>query len=116
MLSGTFQRCRWAVEVAKMAAFAARMLRIPPMHAFIEADASSVAAIALRAKLSEPVSKCSWHGMQHVYMRACMILRHDRVLQHISKFYASYVVYSLPERCSIFRAGQGVGRSASTYT
>ena len=68
------------VEVAEMAAFAARMHRIHRMHAFMEAGASSAASIALRAELSERVSKLHAHAMQHVNARACMILLHDRVL------------------------------------
>ena len=50
------------------------------MHAFMEAGASSAASIALRAELSERVSKLHAHAMQHVNARACMILLHDRVL------------------------------------
>ena len=77
------KRCEdWplAVEVAEMAAFAASMNRMHRMHAFMEAGASSVASIALRAELSERVSKLHAHAMQHVNARACMILLHDRVL------------------------------------
>ena len=69
------KRCEdWplAVEVAQMAAFAARMHRIHRMHAFMEAGASSAASIALRAELSEHVSKLHAHAMQHVCVRACM--------------------------------------------
>ena len=77
------KRCEdWpvAVEVAEMAAFAARMHRIRLMHAFIEAGALSATSIALRAELSERVSKLHAHAMQHVNARVCMILLHDRVL------------------------------------
>ena len=61
------------VEVAEMAAFAARMHIIHRMHAFMEAGASSAASIALRAELSELVSKFSCHAMQHLCVRACMM-------------------------------------------
>ena len=77
------KRCEdWplGVEVAKTAAFAASMNRMHRMHAFMEAGASSAASIALRAELSERVSKLHAHAMQHVNARACMILLHDRVL------------------------------------
>ena len=68
------------VEVAKTAAFAASMNRMHRMHAFMEAGASSAASIALRAELSERVSKFSCHAMQHLCARACMILRYDMIM------------------------------------
>ena len=66
--------------ILRKAAFAAVLHRIHVMHAFMEAGASSAASIALRAELSERVSKLHAHAMQHVNARACMILLHDRVL------------------------------------
>ena len=66
--------------ILRKAAFAAVLHRNSCMHAFMEAGASSAASIALRAELSERVSKLHAHAMQHVNARACMILLHDRVL------------------------------------
>ena len=63
------------VEVAKTAAFAASMNRMHSMHEFMEAGASSAASIALRAELSELVSKSHEHAMQHVCARACILSR-----------------------------------------
>ena len=44
--------------ILRKAAFAAVLHRIPLMHAFMEAGASSAASIALRTKFSEHASKC----------------------------------------------------------
>ena len=71
--------------ILRKAAFAAVLHRNACMHVFMEAGASSAASIALRAELSERVSKLHAHAMQHVNARACMILLHDRILQYILK-------------------------------
>ena len=105
-----------AVEVAQMAAFAARMHRIHRMHAFMEAGASSAASIALRAELSELVSKFTCHAMQHLCARACMIVRYDVVLYRIPELHTSYVNYTLPAQCFLTLCWARVGRLASTYT
>ena len=59
--------------ILRKAAFAAVLHRNACMHAFMEAGASSAASIALRAELSELVSKLHAHAMQHVCVRACMM-------------------------------------------
>ena len=66
--------------ILRKAALAAVLYRIHVMHAFMEAGASSAASIALRAELSELVSKFTCHAMQHLCARACMIVRDDRLL------------------------------------
>ena len=104
------------VEVAKMAAFAARMHRMRIMHAFIEAGASSAASIALRAELSELVSKLHEHAMQHVRARACILSRYSRVMSRILKLYTSCILYTFPAQCSATLYRSRVGRPASTYT
>ena len=75
----------WMTVILRKAAFAAVLHRIHAMHAFMEAGASSAASIALRAQLSELGSKSHAHAMQHVCVRACMSILHDRVLQYILK-------------------------------
>ena len=86
------------------------------MHAFMEAGASSAASIALRAELSERVSKFSCHAMQHLCARACMILRYDVVSYRISELYTSYAFYTLPAQRSVTLCRSRGGRPASTYT
>ena len=84
------------------------------MHAFMEAGASSAASIALRAELSERVSKFSCHAMQHLCARACMILRYGIVLYRISELYTSYVLYTLRAQRSVTLCRARAGRPAST--
>ena len=66
--------------ILRKAAFAAVLHRNACMHVFMEAGASSAASIALRAELSERARKWYVHAMHHVYARACILSRHDRVL------------------------------------
>ena len=86
------------------------------MHVFMEACASSAASIALRAELSERVSKFSCHAMQQLCAGACMILRYDIVMHRISELYTSYVNYTLPAQCFLALCWARVGRPAITYT
>ena len=102
--------------ILRKAALAAVLYRIHVMHAFMEAGASSAASIALRAELSERVSKFSCHAMQHLCARACMILRYGIVLYRISELYTSYVNYTLPAQCFLTLCWARVGRPAITYT
>ena len=55
--------------ILRKAAFAAVLHRNSCMHAFMEAGASSAASIALRAELSERVSKFTCHAMQRARVR-----------------------------------------------
>ena len=102
--------------ILRKAALAAVLYRIHVMHAFMEAGASSAASIALRAELSELVSKFTCHAMQHLCARACMILRYGIVLYRISELYTSYVLYTLPAQRSVTLCQARAGRPASTYT
>ena len=80
---GLRNRCEsdgWMTVILRKAAFAAVLHRIHAMHAFMEAGASSAASIALRAELSELVSKFTCHAMQHLCACACMIVRYVVVL------------------------------------
>ena len=86
------------------------------MVCVIGAGASSAASIALRRKFSERLGTCSWHGMQHACVRACMILRYDVVLYHMLKLYTSYILHTLPAQCSAALCRSRVGRPAITYT
>ena len=102
--------------ILRKAAFAAVLHRNACMHAFMEAGASSAASIALRAELSELVSKFTCHAMQHLCARACMILRYDVVSYRILELYTSYAFYTLPAQRSVTLCRTRGGRPASTYT
>ena len=59
--------------IPRKAAFAAVLHRNACMHVFMEAGASSAASIAVRAELSERVSKFSCHAMQQLCAGACYV-------------------------------------------
>ena len=63
--------------ILRKAAFAAVLHRNACMHAFMEAGTSSAASIALRAELSELVSKFTCHAMQRARVRVRVRSRYD---------------------------------------
>ena len=72
--------CRCMSEFKKTAAFAALLHGDVSSSTLIDLGVEISAPRPLRAWLSEAWSKCSRHAMQHVSVRARMVLLHDSVL------------------------------------